>query len=545
MDGRRLAWTAGLALVDADLRRRRNRLPGLRTLAPPARAVLALAVGVGLATVAALLWGIGSALGRVFPAGPEDGTVVSGACWSVAVVLVAGHLLSARPNQARLLLDPPDRAVLLSWRVPQQSVFLARLWLPALAGAVGSVVVAGLAAGPWLAASPAGRALLPAVLTAVAGSALAGALGHVAATAALMLGPRRALPLAALGVLLPGLFALGLVLGPLADRLHLSGRAEPEEYGAALRSAVARLRPDLWDRLLDPDRLGTALLGWCSALLLLGGLAHLLLRRAAARGALRPAVPGGPAAAAHTSGTLLDRVPPVLLPAAKDLLALRRRPVASTGALFRTALVGLALATLGAGVRLGHGGEPPWRLPLGAWSVPLALAVFLALSTVVAQVAGVEAEQRSLDLLRQAPVPFGRILAGKVASCCAVAAVPVVPLYLGLLLVGGGSVTAGALLALPVALLAGSCALVAAAFLTPAAEGFADGRAARSGATETVEGLLAAVLAAPAAAGPLLRSATGTGGAVEAAACLLDLALLLAVLRFAARSDLRIRKVRP
>ncbi|MGW2870819.1 hypothetical protein [Kitasatospora sp. NPDC001225] len=188
MDGRRLAWTAGLALVDADLRRRRNRLPGLRTLAPPARAVLALAVGVGLATVAALLWGIGSALGRVFPVGPEDGTVVSGACWSVAVVLVAGHLLSARPNQARLLLDPPDRAVLLSWRVPQQSVFLARLWLPALAGAVGSVVVAGLAAGPWLAASPAGRALLPAALTAVAGSALAGALGHVAATAALMLG---------------------------------------------------------------------------------------------------------------------------------------------------------------------------------------------------------------------------------------------------------------------------------------------------------------------------------------------------------------------
>ncbi|MEV5592338.1 hypothetical protein [Streptomyces sp. NPDC052496] len=533
-----------------DLGRRRNRLPGYRDLSAPLRAFV-LAVGAGgLLFVAALLWAVSTAAGRVRPVTAADGATVAWVCWPVAVVVVLANLLAARPSQTRLLLEPPDRGLLSAWRVPPRAVFLARLWLPQLLGAAGVFTVAALVAVPWLSASRAGLRVLPAALVAAAGTALTAALSRICATAALATsrgmhssGRRAAWTMVAA-------FALGYLASPLVAGVLPAATLEPETVTASFRDTASGLRPQWWDELFLPGHLSWTWAVWSGAVLLLATLACGLVRRAERHSALhpdRPAVsPGtaGPAASRplHTTGLITAVV-------RKDLLSARRRSAVVTGPLYRVCVLGLGLAALGCGVRIRYGTHLPWSLPAGTWGTAAAVAMYLAVSGVVAQIAGVEAEHRSIEVLRQAPVPFGRVLVGKVAACTVVAALPVVPGYLGLLLAGGGPMVPSTFPALPVALLAGSCAVVATAFLVPLPERFDDERTSRSGVAETVEGVLAALLASPTALGPVLRGATGAQGgtalAIDTGAGLAALLLLGGGLGVLARRDPHIRKATP
>ncbi|WP_177235384.1 hypothetical protein [Streptomyces sp. MUSC 14] len=549
MPGRRYVWRAGLAVLEADLRRRRNRLPGYRDLSAPLRTFVLVAGAGGLLIVATLIWGISTALGRAFPPVGSDGPAVAGFCWITVLAILFANVLAARPSETRQLLEPPDRGMLLAWHVPPRAVFLARLWAPQVAGACAVFTAGVLVALPWLSASEAGARLLPAVLAATAGAALTGALLHVCATAALATSRAVRSPgRRAAGAVTAG-FAAGFLVSPFLAGIAPSSSVRPEEVSASLRRTAADIRPGLWDELFRPGHLGWMLVAWSALTAALGVLARHLVRRAERHSALHPRGPASPAAderitsyALHTKGLITAVV-------AKDLLSARRRSAAVTGPLYRVCVLGLGLAALGCGIRVRYGAHLPWSLPAHTWGTAAAVAMYLAVSGVVAQVAGVEAEHRSIEVLRQAPVPFGRVLVGKVAACTAVAALPVVPAYLGLLLAGGGPVVPSTFLALPVALLAGSCAVVATAFLVPPPERFDDERASRSGVAETVEGVLAALLASPTALGPLLRNATGAQGgtslAIDTGADLATLLVLCAGLGHLARRDQHFRKATP
>ncbi|MEU9116097.1 hypothetical protein AB0D04_31110 [Streptomyces sp. NPDC048483] len=474
---------------------------------------------------------------------------MAGVCWSAVVVIVLANVLAARPSQTRLLLEPPDRTMLLSWGIPPRAVFLARLWLPQLAGAAGVSTAACLVAVPWLSASEAGGRLLPAVLVTAAGTALTAALLRICATAALATSRRTYSVRRRAGWTVAAGFALGYLVSPLAAGLSPSSSLRPEDVAQAVRRGASGIRPALWDELFPPGRPGWLLAAWSAVVCVLGILACLLVRRAEGHSSLHPTGPATSAAAAHIASRPLHTKGLVAGVVTKDLLSARRRSTAVTGPLYRVCVLGLGLAALGCGVRVRYGAELPWSLPTHTWGTAVTVAMFLAVSGVVAQVAGVEAELRSLEVLRQAPVPFGRILVGKVVACAAVAALPVVPAYLGLLLAAGGPMVPSTVLALPVALLAGSCAIVATALLVPPPETFHDERTNRSGAAETVEGVLTALLASPCALGPLIGHALGArGGAALAWNTGADLAalLILAVgLSLLARCDPHFRKATP
>ncbi|ARF56228.1 hypothetical protein [Streptomyces gilvosporeus] len=510
-----------------------------------------LVVGVGgLLFVAALLWAISTAVGRVFPVTGSGASTVAGACWPVVALVVMVNLLAARPSQTRLLLEPPDRSLLMAWGVPPRALFLARLWLPQLVGSMGVFTAAVLIAVPWLSASEAGARVLPAVLVTAAGTALTAALLRICATAALA----RSRVVHSVGRtaawMMAAAFTVGYLVSPLVAGVIPSATLEPEAVSASFRRTASDLRPEWWDDLFLPGNLSWTGAVWAVSVAVLGVLACVLLRRAERHSALHPCGPAAQGATAdRTASRPLHAAGLITAVVVKDLLSARRRPTAVTGPLYRVCALGLGLAALGCGVRLRYGTQLPWQLPADTWGTAAAVAMYLAISGVVAQVAGVEAEHRSLEMLRQAPVPFGRILAGKVAACATVAALPVVPGYLGLLLAGGGPMVPSTFLALPVALLAGSCAVVATAFLVPLPERFDDERTSRSGVAETVEGVLAALLASPTALGPWLRSATGARGGTALAidtgahlAALLVLGLGLGVL---ARRDLHFRKATP
>ncbi|MEU8568628.1 hypothetical protein AB0C51_09740 [Streptomyces pathocidini] len=566
------AWRAGIALAEGDLRRRRNRLPGFVNLSPALRTAVTIAAAVAALTVAAMLWGIGTALGDVVPVTALQ--PVAAACWLGAGGIVAAQLLAVRPAQARLLLDPADRGVLLPWDVPPATVFTARLVLPALAGAVGLVAAVAVLAVPWLAATSEGRSVLPAVVLTATGAALTGAAAQVCATAALMTTARDAGAARwTVSATVIGLGA-GYFVSPLVSSVVAARGTSAEVLTATLRHGTAAARPRLWDELFAHGGLPAVAAFWALLVLVLSCAAALLLRVAARRSTLLPTTPGTgpdivpeprptgrPPAGTRWSAAVLRRTTPAVLrratpadgpsglvPAlvAKDLLALRRRPAAVTHPLYRLCAAGVGLAALGIGIRLRHGSDLPWSVASGSWGTAAALALFLMVSTVVAQVCGVEAEGRSLDTLLQAPVPFGAVLVAKVCACACVAALPTVPAYLGLLAGFGGGFAPAALLALPVALLGGSAATVVTAFLAPPAEQFTGERAVRSGAAETAEGLLAAVLVAPAASGLLLRQvldlSPAATTAANTAACLLTLSLYAVCLRLLARRDVRFPK---
>ncbi|MER6730823.1 hypothetical protein [Streptomyces puniciscabiei] len=549
VSGRRYAWRAGLAVLEADLRRRRNRLPGYRGLSAPLRTFVLVVGAGGLLIVGTLMWSISAALGRAFPPDGSAASVVAGVCWIAALVVLAANLLAARPSETRQLLEPADRGALLAWRVPPGAIFLARLWAPQAAGACGVFTAAALVAVPWLSASATGVRLLPSVLLTAAGTAATGVLVRVCATAALAtsrgagsLGRRAA------GVVTAG-FAAGYLLSPLLAGVLPSSSVAPKALSAAVRHTVSDIRPGLWDTLFHPGHLGWMLLFWAVSTTVLGVLSRVLLHRAARHSALHPRGPAAPAADVRLVSRTLHTRGLVTAVVIKDLLSARRRPAAVTGPLQRVCVLGLGLTALGCGVRMRYGARLPWSLPAQTWGTAAAVALYLAVSGVVAQVAGVEAEHRSIEVLRQAPVPFGRILVGKIAACTAVAALPVVPAYLGLLLAAGGPLVPSTFLALPVALLAGSCAVVATAFLVPPPERFDDERAGRSGVAETVEGALAALLASPTALGPLLRNATGAHGgtalAIDTGAHLAALLVLCTGLGVLARRDPHFRKATP
>ncbi|NUP24106.1 MAG: hypothetical protein HOZ81_50235 [Streptomyces sp.] len=532
------AWRSAAALLEGDLRRRRNRLPGYRGLTSAVRAVLAGAAAVGVLTVGALLWGIGAVFGRVFPVGANGAEPVAAACWLGAAVVFVGQVAAARPVQARLLLDPPDRGVLLSWGVPPTAVFGARLLAPGLASAAGTTLVVAVFATPWLTATATGRALLPAVLVTVVGAACAGAAAHICAMAVLMNTARdRSTGRWVLYAVVLGL-AAGFFLSPYAGRF--AGAASYEDITLSLRGSVAGMRPGLWDELFAPGHLPHGLLAWALVTALLTLAARLLLRSAAHRSTLVPTAATRDAEPRRVSSRRIGLV-------VKDLLALRRKPAAVTAPFHRLCAAAVGVAALGVGVRLRFGGDVPWAVPVHTWGPAVALALFLAVSTVVAQVSGVEAEGRGLEALRQAPLPFGAVLVAKVWACVCAAALPVVPAYLGVLLAAGGAVTPAAVLALPLALVGGSVAMVVTAFVVPEAETFSEDRIVRSGAAETVEGVVAAALVAPGSAGPLLRRLLDLPGgaaaqALDAGCALITLSLFTAGLRLLARRDIRFRK---
>ncbi|KIZ18462.1 hypothetical protein [Streptomyces natalensis] len=510
-----------------------------------------LVVGVsGLLFVAALLWAISTAVGRVFPVTGSGASTVAGVCWPVVMVIVMANLLAARPSQTRMLLEPPDRSLLMAWRVPPRAVSLARLWLPQLVGSTGVFLSAVLVAVPWLSASEDGARVLPAVLVTAAGTALTAALSRVCATAALAtsrgmhsVGRRVAWTTAAA-------FTFGYLVSPLVAGILPSATLKPEAMSASFRRTASDFRPKWWDELFLPGHLSWTWAVWSVSVVVLVVLACGLVRRAERHSALHPCGPTAPrATVGRTASRPLHATGLITAVVIKDLLSAQRRPTAVTGPLYRVCVLGLGLAALGCGVRLRYGTHLPWSLPADTWGTTAAVAMYLAISGIVAQVAGVEAEHRSIEMLRQAPVPFGRVLVGKVAACTVIAALPVVPGYLGLLLAGGGPMVPSTFLALPVALLAGSCAIVATAFLVPLPERFDDERTSRSGVAETVEGVLAALLASPTALGPVLRGATGAQGgtalAIDTGAGLAALLVMGVGLGALARRDLHFRKATP
>ncbi|MFF2806098.1 hypothetical protein ACFVT2_02765 [Streptomyces sp. NPDC058000] len=513
---------AVVALALADGRRKLNLLQGRAT---PRWAQIATAGCFVLGAVAALALAVGAGLlaAHTLPLASADPAGLARYAWLPAVLVVVAMAAGARPNEVRLVADPPDRAVLLSLPVTPGQLLFVRAVGPALAAAGGAAVTAGAFLTAWLGGSPAGNRLLPAALTLTGGLLLVGLVLRLTLTGLLALARDGAARLRTLLLAGGAGVAAGLVAAPFTAGLREHGplaQAVPRLAGQALNA----VRPGWWDALVGGG--APRIAAFCAAVALpLAGLAGGLLRRAArtrvlradGAGPVRGCAPSGQPARARGRFRWdgLHRRSVLVVFLAKDLRAALRGPTAATLGLRRCLLGGVALLGAGAGHVLGTGGEDPLAVPAVTAVGALVGGVLLVADEAV-QVAGVEAERTAWDALRQSPLSSGRLMVCKAVSFTVTVVGFVAPGAVGwALLTGGTGPDLGPLL---LTALAAACAVGAAAVATstvmPPAEHSGQGRVTRSPAAGVLQATLTGAVMLPTVAlfpltpreAPLLRA---------------------------------------
>ncbi|MGD3108215.1 hypothetical protein [Streptomyces sp. YGL11-2] len=492
---------AAFALVLADGRRKLNLLQGRAT---PQWAQIATAVCFVLGAAAALALAVGAGLlaAHTLPVTSADPGGLARYAWLPAVLVVASMIAGVRPNEIRLVVDPPDREVLLSLPITPGDLLFVRAVGPALLAAGGVAVTAGTFLTAWLSGSPAGSRLLPAALTLVAGLLLVSLALRLALTGLLALARDGAARLRTLLLAGGGGVAVGIAIAPFTEGMRAQGplaQALPRLAGQALNA----VRPGWWDTTVGGGTYRIAAVAAATALPPVA-VALILLRRAALTRVLR--VGGAPPAAMPRTGRTarqthrwdrLHQRSVLMVFLAKDLRAALRGPAAATIGLRRCLLGGIALLGTGAGHALGTGGGPlaiPTATAVGA----LVGGVLLVADEAV-QVAGVEAERKAWDALLQSPLSTGQLRSCKAVSFAVVVAGCVAPGAVGWALLTGGTGPdlVPLLLTAPAAACAVGAAAVATSTVMPPAEHSGQGRITRSPAAGVLQATLTGAVMLP------------------------------------------------
>ncbi|QHC24908.1 hypothetical protein [Streptomyces sp. GS7] len=493
---------AAFALVLADGRRKLNLLQGRAT---PQWAQIATAVCFVLGAAAALALAVGAGLlaAHTLPVTSADLGGLARYAWLPAVLVVASMIAGVRPNEIRLVVDPPDREVLLSLPITPGDLLFVRAVGPALLAAGGVAVTACAFLTTWLSGSPAGSQLLPAALTLVAGLLLVSLALRLALTGLLALARDGAARLRTLLLAAGGGVAVGIAIAPFTEGMRAQGplaQALPRLAGQALNA----VRPGWWDAMVGGGAYRIAAVAAATALPP-AAVALILLRRAALTRVLR--VGGAPPAAMLRTGRAargthrwdrLHQRSVLMVFLAKDLRAALRGPAAATLGLRRCLLGGIALLGTGAGHALGTGGGSPLAIPTATAVGALVGGVLLVADEAV-QVAGVEAERKAWNALLQSPLSTGQLKSCKAVSFAVVVAGCVAPGAVGWALLTGGTGPdlVPLLLTAPAAACAVGAAAVATSTVMPPAEHSGQGRITRSPAAGVLQATLTGAVMLP------------------------------------------------
>ncbi|MGW2793801.1 hypothetical protein ACWC9H_28240 [Streptomyces sp. NPDC001251] len=510
------------ALCLADTRRRLNLMTGEGADGRRRRRAAFVILTAGTAGALGALVLLGRTLGALAPVEAPTTAGIAALTWPPAMVWTIAQLLRAEPALARSLVRPADAGVLDTLPVSRGHVVAARLVVPTAASGLALLVGVGAVLVPWLAATGAGRALLPVLAVNACGTvAVAGALRILLVTLFMVRLARIAQLPRALIAAVAGCCA-GLVAAPF---VHALGPA-PDQARATLTRLLADAltagRPGLWTALHMPRRLPETALGYLLVTLLAACLTAVRVRAVTRREATTPLSrprPGRPPSPSLPSS-------PWALVLGLTWLRLRRGDPAVVGGIARLQRLSIA-AGVGCATVVAVLGRPLWQLSPTALAA-LLVAVALMTTGEVIQSCGIEADREAWQLLRQSPLPSGAWPAAKAVVCGLVVLAVAAPLFLGVAALGGvsGAEWGVALLLLTVVACATGAACVLTWYAVPRTERFATGRVGRPPAADLVEGVFAALLTAPATAGPALLATLAHG----TARTLLNCALMLAVL---------------
>ncbi|WP_328769515.1 hypothetical protein [Streptomyces sp. NBC_00286] len=534
---RKRAWMwirAVAALLLADLRRRLNLTVGAGSSGRRRRRSARLVVCAGAAAAFGALVVLGRTLGTLAPPSTVSGDTLAAWTWAPAVLWAVHQLMSVEPGLGRALVRPPDESVLRSLPISRGQVVAARLVLPVAGTALALLLAVGAVVVPWLAATPAGREVLPLLMVNLAGVVMTVAVLRVLLVAAFMVRVVRVahIPRVVLSVAVGCL--LGILAAPFVRVLGEDAHQAEQRLARALGDAVTGNRPQLWTALHEQDQLAWTTAGYAMAVLGLLALAVVRVRGTARRDETDAAV-----TYTHTrASTPADR------PAPRDptwrltWLRLRRGHPETVGGLARlqrlSILTGTVCATV---VALGN---PLWQLHPSALGGIFVAAALITTSEVV-QVCGIEAD-RGWDLLRQTPGPTGAWPVGKALTSAVTVGAVIGPFCLGAAALGGVSSAlewTAALLALVVVSVATGTATVLTHYCVPRAEGFEGGRISRGPSAEIVDGVFIALFTLPVTAGAGLCATLLDGSALPVAQSVLLVVSLMAA--FACLGSVRTR----
>ncbi|MEE1752710.1 hypothetical protein [Streptomyces sp. SP18CS02] len=520
----------------ADARRRLNLMTGPAEQGRTRRRVAALVVCAGSAAGLGSMILLGRTLGALAPATAVSGADLAAWTWTPAVLCVLHQLVTVQPSSGRSLVVPPDEAVLRTLPIGRGHLIAARLVLPTAGIALALVTAAAAVAVPWLAATPAGRSLLPVALVHLCGAATCAASLRILLVSLFMVRVVRVshLPRAVLAAAVGWL--VGVLAAPLVEALGGTAHAREMDLVSRLGQAVTDSRPRLWTQLHAPERLWCAGIGY-SAVVAGAALLTWIRIRATERRDSREANQPARAPLAHGKATLTFEWSPGRSPRRHALavvlrltwLRLRRADPAVVGGTARLQRLSLLVGAACAGAAV-QSGTTPWHLNSPALAGLFTATALLATGEAM-QVAGIEADRDCWDVLRQSPGPTGAWPVAKaVASALTVLALTA-PFCLGAAALCG---TRGAqwpvavLLLLAVAAAAG-CSVVVTWYLVPATESFTGGRVTRPPTADVVEGVVTATATLPLVA--LLHlsgKVTGVGIARALDAVLLTASLTIA-----------------
>ncbi|WP_328770550.1 hypothetical protein [Streptomyces sp. NBC_00286] len=445
----------------------------------------ALGALVGLAAAA----GAGALAGHFQPAREVDVERVTAYGWVPVTAALLALAASVRLGQVRQVMFPSDFHVLRTVPVSAGQLLFVRLVGPALLSLAGVGVAGTVFLTCWLEGPPAELAV-----ALVWGTVALGGAAQLAVAAGYLLIPVRAAQLRTFVLVGVAGVVLGAATVPLARLLPAGGK---EDTATALSrlgvDALTGLRPAWWNALLEGGAVAVLAAMWLPAAAL-GALAAFGFVRAGRGRVLREADPQGMRVRGRPESFRAGRSPAALI-AAKELRSILRGAHTLTGGLRRIAFGAVLLLGVGVGhLLLGGGGLP--GLPFtGAVGVVVGMAALASDEAV--QTSGLEAERGCADLLRQSPLPYGALLAGKIVAFAGVVAVLTAPAVAGWLLLFRDPLlplTAGWL----AACVASGVAAVATALAVPAPESAAQTRITRSGTADLLQPLLTAALMAPA-----------------------------------------------
>ncbi|MCP3819414.1 hypothetical protein NLX86_15255 [Streptomyces sp. A3M-1-3] len=519
-------------------------MTGADALGRRRRRAAALVLCTGAAAGFGTLVLLGRTLGALAPTQTATGADLAAWTWTPAVLWTLHQLLSAEPALGRSLVRPPDDTVLRTLPVSRGQLVAARLVLPTTGVALALLLAVGAVAVPWLAATGAGRQLLPVLLVNLCGSVTGAAALRILLVSVFMVRVVRVahLPrvvLAAVGGWLVGTFAAPFVrlLGSTPDdaEANLTRR---------LGDAVADSRPQVWTAMHTPGRLWWTVAGYLAVAVVAGTVAALRVRATEQRDAT--AAYADDTAYAHAESprdirlrtTGRDLSPsPMSLVLRLTWLRLRRADPAAVGGVARLQRLSITIgaACAGTATALEH---PPWHLPTPALAGLFIAAALISTGEVV-QICGIEADRGCWDVLRQSPLPTGAWPAAKVVASAAAVLAVTAPFCLGAAALCGvsGARWGVAVLLLPAVAAAAGCASVLTWYVVPVTESFeGGGRTARPPMADVVEGVLTALLTLPVTVGLGLSEAVTDGGFTQA----LEAALLICVLAACAVSLRRV-----
>ncbi|MFE9253907.1 hypothetical protein [Streptomyces sp. NPDC006879] len=512
-------------LAVTDQRRSLNLLQGRPT---PRWALLAVAGCYGLGALAALVAAAGAGVlaGHLLPAQEVDAARVTRNSWVPVVGALVALAASVRLGQVRQVMFPSDFHVLRTLPVSAGQLLLVRLVGPALLSVAGLGVAGTVLLTFWLEGPPAQLAV-----ALVWGTVALGGAAQLVVTVGYLLVPVRAAQLRTLALCAVAGIVLGAATVPLAG-LFLPAGGKEDTATVLTRLAVetlAGLRPEWWDTLHEGGAVPVLVVMWLPAAAL-GAFATLGFVRVGHGRVLREEDPSGARVRGRPESFRAGRSPAALI-AAKELRSILRGAHTLTAGLRRVAFGAVLLLGVGLGhLLLGGGGLPglPFTGAVGAVVGMAALA-----SDEAVQTSGLEAERGCTDLLRQSPLPYGTLLAGKVIAFAGVVAVLTGPAVAGWLLLFRDPV-------LPLvtgwlaACAASGVAAVVTALAVPATESAAQTRINRSGTADLLQPLLTAALMAPAL---LTTSLLGKSSVIAAVPLAVTFVGLVAAIRWLAGQD--------